>query len=129
MYTTTVLWLESRKFTPIISLASYKHDTKLLILALERLKEGFGLQMCLNSAGREEPVLIEQAYNNSHEALSRIKRHPLTVRTFKEIDIEFITFGMRQISHTFSNWIKPDDSEPPPLLPLGVQMVSGCQQS
>ena len=35
-----VHWLESRKFTPIpFPPLNYKHDTKLLILALERLKE------------------------------------------------------------------------------------------
>lgn len=65
IYTTTVHWLESRKFTPIpFPPLSYKHDTKLLILALERLKEGLGLQIRLNSAAREELGLIEQAYDN-----------------------------------------------------------------
>ena len=55
IYTTTVHWLESRKFTPIpFPPLSYKHDTKLLILALERLKENYGLQIRLNSAAREE---------------------------------------------------------------------------
>jgi hypothetical protein len=35
----SVHWLESRKITPIIfPPLNYKHDTKLLILALERLK-------------------------------------------------------------------------------------------
>jgi pre-mRNA-processing factor 8 len=62
----------------------------LLILALERLKEGYGLQTRLNSAAREELALIEQAYDNPHEALSRIKRHLLTQRTFKETTIEFM---------------------------------------
>jgi pre-mRNA-processing factor 8 len=91
IYTTTVHWLESRKFTPIpFPPLSYKHDTKLLILALERLKEGYGLQTRLNSAAREELALIEQAYDNPHEALSRIKRHLLTQRTFKETTIEFM---------------------------------------
>ena len=91
IYTTTVHWLESRKFTPIpFPPLSYKHDTKLLILALERLKEGLGLQIRLNSAAREELGLIEQAYDNPHEALSRIKGHLLTMRTFKEVGIEFM---------------------------------------
>jgi pre-mRNA-processing factor 8 len=91
IYTTTVHWLESRKFTPIpFPPLSYKHDTKLLILALERLKESYGLQIRLNSAAREELALIEQAYDNPHEALSRIKRHLLTQRTFKEMTIEFM---------------------------------------
>lgn len=30
-----------------------------------------------------------QAYDNPHEALSRIKRHLLTQRSFKEVSIEF----------------------------------------
>ena len=91
IYTTTVHWLESRKFTPIpFPPLSYKHDTKLLILALERLKENYGLAIRLNSAAREELALIEQAYDNPHEALSRIKRHLLTQRTFKEVEIEFM---------------------------------------
>ena len=36
LYTATVHWLESRKFSPIpFPPLSYKHDTKLLILALK----------------------------------------------------------------------------------------------
>lgn len=31
-----------------------------------------------------------QAYDNPHEALSRIKRHLLTQRQFKEVSIEFM---------------------------------------
>jgi pre-mRNA-processing factor 8 len=143
IYTTTVHWLESRKFTPIpFPPLSYKHDTKLLILALERLKESYGLQVRLNSAGREELGLIEQAYDNPHEALSRIKRHLLTQRTFKEVSIEFMDMyshlspvyniePLEKITdayldqylwyeadkrNLFPNWIKPADSEPPPLL-------------
>eukprot|EP00978_Attheya_sp_CCMP212_P010513 scaffold25480_cov57-Attheya_sp.AAC.4 len=143
IYTTTVHWLESRKFTPIpFPPLSYKHDTKLLILALERLKEGYGLQVRLNSAAREELGLIEQAYDNPHEALSRIKRHLLTQRTFKEVGIEFMDMyshlspvyniePLEKITdayldqylwyesdkrHLFPSWIKPADSEPPPLL-------------
>merc|ERR1719223_2318255 len=143
IYTTTVHWLESRKFAPIpFPPLSYKHDTKLLILALERLKEGYGLQVRLNASGREELGLIEQAYDNPHEALSRIKRHLLTQRTFKEVSIEFMDMyshlspvyniePLEKITdayldqylwyeadkrHLFPNWIKPADSEPPPLL-------------
>jgi pre-mRNA-processing factor 8 len=79
IYTTTVHWLESRRFSPIpFPPLSYKHDTKLLILALERLKEGYSVNSRLNQSQREELGLIEQAYDNPHEALSRIKRHLLT---------------------------------------------------
>uniref|UniRef100_A0A8C3LXD9 Pre-mRNA-processing-splicing factor 8 n=1 Tax=Chrysolophus pictus TaxID=9089 RepID=A0A8C3LXD9_CHRPC len=91
VYTTTVHWLESRRFSPIpFPPLSYKHDTKLLILALERLKEAYSVKSRLNQSQREELGLIEQAYDNPHEALSRIKRHLLTQRAFKEVGIEFM---------------------------------------
>jgi pre-mRNA-processing factor 8 len=61
IYTSTVHWLESRKFAPIpfpcvrlrshkicrlwpTSPLSYKHDTKLLVLALEKLKEAYSVK-------------------------------------------------------------------------------------
>ncbi|XP_071932860.1 pre-mRNA-processing-splicing factor 8A isoform X1 [Coffea arabica] len=143
VYTTTVHWLESRKFSPIpFPPLSYKHDTKLLILALERLKESYSVAVRLNQLQREELGLIEQAYDNPHEALSRIKRHLLTQRAFKEVGIEFMDLysylipvyeiePLEKITdayldqylwyegdkrHLFPNWIKPADSEPPPLL-------------
>ncbi|KAI7735156.1 hypothetical protein M8C21_005910, partial [Ambrosia artemisiifolia] len=91
IYTTTVHWLESRKFTPIpFPPLSYKNDTKLLILALGRLKESYSMTVKLNQLQREELGLIELAYDNPHEALSRIKRHLLTQRAFKEVGIEFM---------------------------------------
>lgn len=143
IYTTTVHWLESRKFSPIpFPPLSYKHDTKLLILALERLKESYTAAVRLNQLQREELGLIEQAYDNPHEALSRIKRHLLTQRAFKEVAIEFFDLYSHLIPvyeieplekitdsyldqylwyeadkrHLFPNWVKPGDSEPPPLL-------------
>ena len=86
-----VHWLESRKFSPIpFPPLSYKHDTKLLILALERLKENYGINSRLNQNQREELGLIEQAYDNPHEALSRVKRHLLTQRAFKEVGVQFM---------------------------------------
>jgi pre-mRNA-processing factor 8 len=91
IYTTVVHWLESRKFAPIpFPPLAYKHDTKLLILCLERLKESYSVNNRLNQLQREELGLIEQAYDNPHEALTRIKRHLLTLRTFKEVGIEFM---------------------------------------
>jgi pre-mRNA-processing factor 8 len=143
MYTTTVHWLESRKFSHIpFPPLSYKHDTKLLILALERLKESYSATVRLNQLQREELGLIEQAYDNPHEALSRIKRHLLTQRAFKEVGIEFMDLysycvpvyeiePLEKITDAyldqylwyegdkrrlFPNWIKPADLEPPPLL-------------
>ncbi len=62
IYTTTVHWLESRKFTPIpFPPLSYKHDTKLLILALEKMKEQYTVAVRLNQQQREELGLVEQA--------------------------------------------------------------------
>jgi pre-mRNA-processing factor 8 len=114
----------------------------LLILCLERLKEGYSASRKLNQMQREELGLIEQAYDNPHEALSRIKRHLLTQRTFKEVSIEFFDLYSHLIPvyeieplekitdayldqylwyeadkrHLFPSWIKPADSEPSPLL-------------
>ena len=86
---------------------NYKHDTKLLVLALEKLKEAYSVKGRLNQSQREELALIEQAYDNPHECeqtffrsrlqcnlrrytgLSRIKRLLLTQRAFKEAGIEF----------------------------------------
>ena len=143
VYTTTVHWLESRKFSPIpFPPLSYKHDTKLLILALERLKEAYSVKARLNQSQRECLGLIEQAYDNPHEALSRIKRHLLTQRAFKEVGIEFMDMYSHLIPvydieplemitdayldqylwyeadkrNLFPAWIKPADTEPPPLL-------------
>ncbi|CAJ1381669.1 unnamed protein product [Effrenium voratum] len=143
IYTTTVHWLESRKFTPIpFPPLNYKHDTKLLILALERLKEQYTVQTRLNQQQREELGLVEQAYDNPHEALSRIKRHLLTQRAFKEVTIEFQDMYSHLVPcyeieplekitdayldqylwyegdhrHLFPNWVKPADTEPAPLL-------------
>ncbi|RRT51649.1 hypothetical protein B296_00043431 [Ensete ventricosum] len=82
IYTTTAHWLESRKFSHIpFPPLWYKHDTKLLVLALERLKESYSVAVRLNQSQREELGLIEQAYDNPHEALSRIKRNLSTQRT------------------------------------------------
>ncbi|CBY39724.1 unnamed protein product, partial [Oikopleura dioica] len=143
IYTTTVHWLESRRFAPIpFPPLNYKHDTKLLILALERLKEAYSVKNRLNQSQREELGLIEQAYDNPHEALSRIKRHLLTSRVFKEVGIEFMDLYTHVIPvndveplekitdayldqylwyeadkrRLFPSWIKPADTEPPPLL-------------
>jgi len=68
---------------------SYKHDIKLLVLALEKLKEAYSVKGRLNQSLREELALIEQAYDNPHECLSRIKHLLLTQRAFKEAAIEF----------------------------------------
>ncbi|KAI9726119.1 MAG: pre-mRNA-splicing factor 8 [Cirrosporium novae-zelandiae] len=143
IYTTTVHWLESRKFSPIpFPSVSYKHDTKILILALERLREAYSVKGRLNQSQREELALIEQAYDSPATTLARIKRFLLTQRAFKEVGIDMndnystinpvydiepvekITdayldqylWYQADTRHLFPAWIKPSDSEVPPLL-------------
>ncbi|CAI5756086.1 unnamed protein product [Candida verbasci] len=142
-FQTMVHWLECRKFNPIpFPPISYKHDTKLLVLALENLKENYNANSKLNSAQREELALIEQAYDNPHECLARIKKFLLTQRIFKEVGLEMIDYyshlvptysvdPLEKITDAyldqylwyeadkrklFPNWVKPSDDEIPPLL-------------
>ena len=143
IYTTTVHWLESRKFSPIpFPSVSYKHDTKILILALERLREAYSVKGRLNQNQREELALIEQAYDSPGTTLARIKRFLLTQRAFKEVGIDMNdnystinpVYDIEPIEkitdayldqylwyqadqrHLFPAWIKPSDAEVPPLL-------------
>ncbi|KAH9860872.1 Pre-mRNA-processing-splicing factor 8 [Plenodomus lingam] len=143
IYTTMVHWLEARKFSPIpFPSVSYKHDTKILILALERLREAYSVKGRLNQSQREELALIEQAYDSPGTTLARIKRFLLTQRAFKEVGIDmndnysninpvYDIEPMEKITdayldqylwyqadqrHLFPAWIKPSDSEVPPLL-------------
>lgn len=51
----------------------------------------------LNQSQREELGLIEQAYDNPHEALSRIKRHLLTQRAFKEVRTETCSVDIKHL--------------------------------
>jgi len=143
IYTTTVNWLEHRQFAAIpFPPLSYKNDTKLLTLCLDRLKDPYVSQARLNSAEREELGLIEQGFDNPHDTLTRIKRFLLTARAFKEVGLMYLD-EFTQITPTytvdplekitdayldqylwyegtkrklFPAWIKPADSEPAPLL-------------
>ena len=156
IYTTTVHWLESRKYSPIpFPAVSYKHDTKILILALERLREAYSVKGRLNQSQREELALIEQAYDSPATTLTRIKRFLLTQRAFKEVGIDmndnyssinpvydiepvekitdayldqYLWYQADQ-RHLFPAWIKPSDSEVPPLLTYkwaqGINNLSG----
>ena len=57
----------------------------------------YSVKSRLNQSQREELGLIEQAYDNPHETLSRIKRHLLTQRAFKEVSFNH-TYSL--IDHT-----------------------------
>ncbi|CDK28553.1 unnamed protein product [Kuraishia capsulata CBS 1993] len=143
IFTMMVHWLESRRFVPIpFPPVNYKHDTKILVLALENLKDAYSAKGRLNSSQREELALIEQAYDNPHECLARIKKFLLTQRVFKEVSLEMMDYyshivpvyeidPLEKITdayldqylwyesdkrHLFPNWVKPGDSEIPPLL-------------
>lgn len=143
IFTTAVHWLESRKYQPIpFPSVSYKHDTKILILALERLREAYSVKGRLNQSQREELALIEQAYDSPGTTLARIKRFLLTQRAFKEVGIDMNdnysninpVYDIEPIEkitdayldqylwyqadqrRLFPAWIKPSDSEVPPLL-------------
>jgi pre-mRNA-processing factor 8 len=160
IYTTTVHWLESRKFSPIpFPSVSYKHDTKILILALERLREAYSVKGRLNQSQREELALIEEAYDSPATALEGIKRALLTQRAFKEVNIDmndnystinpvydieprekitdayldqYLWYQADQ-RHLFPAWIKPSDSEVPPLLVYkwaqGINNLDGVWQT
>jgi pre-mRNA-processing factor 8 len=143
VFETMVHWLEARRFQPIpFPPVSYKHDTKLLVLALEGLKEAYGANARLNAQQREELALIEQAYDNPHECLARIKKFLLTQRIFKEVGLEMMdhylhlvpTYAVDPLEkitdayldqylwyegakrQLFPPWIKPHDAEVAPLL-------------
>lgn len=79
-----------QKLTSSQKLIHFFHSVRLSaeasnLQALERLKEQYTVAVRLNQQQREELGLVEQAYDNPHEALSRIKRHLLTQRAFKEV--------------------------------------------
>ena len=143
MYTNLVHWLEHMNFSAIpFPPVNYKHDTKLLILALENLKESFQGKSRLNVEQRNELGLIEQAYDQPHQTLQRIKRILLTERVFKDIEVELLDLfdytipiytidPLEKITdayldqylwyeadkrNLFPNWIKPNDNEPAPML-------------
>ncbi|KAL0246061.1 hypothetical protein GEMRC1_007277 [Eukaryota sp. GEM-RC1] len=112
------------------------------MLGLEGLKEAYVVKTRLNRSQREELGLIEQAYEDPQTALARIKRHLLTQRTFREIQLEFFDLytevypvyeiePLEKITDAyldqylwyeaekrglFSNWVKPSDFEPGPIL-------------
>ena len=143
IYKTAVNWLESRHFSPIpFPPTQYKHDTKLLTLALERLRENYNSNSRMNQLQREELGLIERGFDNPHETLQQIKRYLLTQHVFKDVSLQFLDLfstlipvyeidPLEKITDAyldqylwyeadkrklFPNWIKPSDEEPQPYL-------------
>ena len=156
IFSTMVDWLEARKFSPIpFPPLTHKNDTKILVLALENLKDTYTSKVRLNAVEREELALIEEAYDNPHNTLNRIKKYLLTQRVFKPVNLSMVEHyqsissvytvdplekitdayldqylwyeaDQRQL---FPNWIKPSDAEIPPLLVYkwcqGINNVQG----
>lgn len=143
IFATMVDWLESQDFSPIpFPPLTYKNDTKILVLALENLKDVYGSKVRLNASEREELALIEEAYDNPHDTLNRIKKYLLTQRVFKSVELSMVDHyqhispvytidPLEKITDAyldqylwyeadrrrlFPNWVKPNDSEIPPLL-------------
>ena len=143
IFSTMVDWFEATKFQPIpFPPLNYKHDNKIFALALENLKEKYAVKSRLNASEREEVALIEEAFDNPHETLNRVKKFLLTQRVFKPVYLDMVD-NFQEIQPVFSvdplekitdayldqylwfeadkrnlfpNWIKPSDSEIPPLL-------------
>ena len=102
----------------------------------------YSIKSRLNQPKKEELGLIEQAYDNPHEILGRVKRQLLVHRSFKEVTFELLdhykylvpVYSIEPLEkitdayldqylwyeaekrNLFPNWIKPSDAEPPPLL-------------
>ncbi|KAL0237114.1 hypothetical protein PCE1_000511 [Barthelona sp. PCE] len=66
---------------------TYTNDSKILVLAIEALKEQFVVKPVLNQREREELALIDRAFESPSETLNRIKRLLLTQRTFRKVDV------------------------------------------
>lgn len=143
MFKNLVDWLESREYETIpFPPVNYKHDNKIFALALENLKDHYSSKTRLTAAEREELALIEQAFENPHESLNRVKKLLLTQRIFKPIQFEmsdtlhelhprFFVDPLEKISdayldqylsyessqrNLFPVWVKPSDNEIPPFL-------------
>ena len=85
-------WLLDIRITPLYQLDYFSYST-------------ISVKSRLNQSQREELGLIEQAYDNPHEALSRIKRHLLTQRAFTKysynISLSFISIFHSQVGIEF----------------------------
>lgn len=79
IYQMLVEWLEFMKFQYIpFPSVNYKHDTKIFVLALEKLREPFTIKSKLNQTQRQMLKIIEESFENPHEILAKIKKQLLT---------------------------------------------------
>ena len=86
-----VNYLDKINFSPIsFPPMHYKNDSKLLLLALDKLNQQYSVKSRLNQAQRQEMGLLEEMYDHPNEALTRIKRLLLTQRSFKPLTIDLM---------------------------------------
>ena len=57
---------------------------------LHQTRSGLVFFWILRPFGPHSWLFYAQAYDNPHEALSRVKRHLLTQRAFKEVGVQFM---------------------------------------
>lgn len=93
------LWRDSRRLTGQASPITATWVDVLVLYFSDFLFLLISVKSRLNQSQREELGLIEQAYDNPHEALSRIKRHLLTQRAFKEVCIHPNEFQLISCNH------------------------------
>ena len=77
----------------------------------------------LNQSQREELGLIEQAYDNPHDALSRIKLHLLTWRSFKRYTLYVVCLVVILIWR-FSKSCKDHQTNCTPLIVTGPAKIN-----
>ena len=94
LYTTFAKWLSTQQFQQIpFPPVAYKHDMKILRIALEKLRENHGAPGSrTTSAARHEQLKIEEAFNNPQTTINGIKRKLMQMRAFKTAGIEYVDY-------------------------------------
>ena len=150
IYTLMAKWLASQKFQPIpFPPVNYKHDMKILRLALDKLKENHGAPGSrTTSTAKTEQLKIEEAFNNPQSTINGIKKRLMQMRSFKDMTIEYVDFFTHMLPvydiepdekimdayltqylfyessrrGLFPSWIKPSDDLPNP-----ARLYNWCQ--
>jgi pre-mRNA-processing factor 8 len=136
-------WLEGRNFQTIdFPHGGYKNEKELLARSLDRLRQQHNIGNRLTQDQREEQKRIEDFFDAPQEALNKIREALLKNRIFKTVEVQYMD-GYSQLVPVynvtpqekmvdayldsylwyeasrrglFPNWVKPADTEPPPLL-------------
>jgi hypothetical protein len=119
-----------------------RNEKELLVKSLDRLRQQHNVANRLTQDQREEQKRIEDAYDAPQEALNKIRHSLAKTRIFKPVKVEFMD-GYALLAPVYSidpaekmtdafldsylwyegsrkglfpNWVKPADTEPPPML-------------